>query len=158
MTNNQDPFEDVVLHEQQKLANMARLKQSRQDKFNATCKEAAQKIATEIRTIGSPLHTTISEEIRMNGIKTNKFITREWIPVDLRNYFNTLSQCYAKNYTNNSTEAINWKKNIIDKEFDGISGSLTIHATGIHGNSIVEGEFIIPEDEFVLAIDFNTTK
>lgn len=117
MTNNQDPYTDVVIDVHQKSIIAAKIEH---DKFNTTCIEAARKLATELKTIDSPLHKVTTNRIREFGSRETYYLERSDIPRKLRRYFDTLHSCYDQNFMRRKQ----LDKEVLENEFKDISNSL----------------------------------
>lgn len=130
MVQNKDPFEDVIAADnndpfKKVVFQRKNATQTATPKFNR-CQEAAKKIATEMRTVGSPLHKIVSDEIR-NGVEEQQLISKELIPKNLYNHFRILSQCWWNKNTGNPDERYPYGVKIANKEFEKISKYATVY-------------------------------
>lgn len=113
---SQDPFAEVVREVKIEATHLNNIKKIEQNKFDTKCREAARKMAEEMRIVGSPLHNIISYQIRQHNISESKYLTRDKIPHSMHQYFDILSTCYDRR-----------PEHIINDEFNNISESVTIH-------------------------------
>lgn len=123
MTDNQDLFADVI-HEK-------KIKDAYEDdKFIIQCKEAAIKMVTEIKTIGSPMYNEVCNTISRD---LNGALASSQIPSNIYPYFKTLEKCFEKTENeHNQTQNI---RSVIENEFNKISNSVMIKPTYVYNNN-----------------------
>lgn len=102
-----DPFEKNI-----------RTEKLQEEIFKKQCLNAAEHLAKEIRTDGTPLHSMISDMLNKDKIQpitnaTNKHVDYAKYPAQYKKQFDTLTKCYER-YSSS-------QRNEINKKFDGLS-------------------------------------
>lgn len=112
-----DPFEKQI-----------RKEKLQEELFKTQCTNAAEQLASEIRTDNTPLHNMIDNMLSRNDLRWITYAKNEYVPfkdypAKYSEQFETLTKCYER-YPENSSERYQ-----LNKKFDRLSKYLKISGT-----------------------------